>query len=97
MHPSLHQNCHDQAILCEINLKIEYVSTYAHEIWDYGKAQADLINRAINQFESVNLFLDRNINEQVILFSRRIPNLLPNFIPNKIALCDDTDTPWTKE
>ena len=64
---------------------------------DYGKAQTDLINRAIDQFDWVNLFLDKNINEQVILFNRTILNIFHNFIPNKIILCDDRDPPWMNE
>ena len=75
IHPSLHQNCHHQVIFCTLNLKIEYLLTYAREVWDYGKAQTDLINRAIDQFDWVNLFLDKNINEQVILFNRTILNI----------------------
>ena len=37
---------------------------YAHEAWEYGKAQNDLINCATDQFDWLNLFLDKNINEQ---------------------------------
>ena len=56
--------------------------------------ETDLINRAIDQFDWINLFLDKNINEQVILFNRTILNISHNFIPNKIILCDDRDPPW---
>ena len=78
-------------------MKIEHPPPYAREVWDYGKAQTDLINRAIDQFDWVNLFLDKNINEQVILFNRTILNIFHNFIPNKIILCDDRDPPWMNE
>ena len=64
---------------------------YSREVWDYGKAQTDLINRAIDQFDWVNLFLSKKINEQVVLFNRTILNILHNFIPNKIILYDDRD------
>ena len=97
IHPSLHQNCHHQIIFCKLNLKTEYPPPYAREVWDYGKAQTDLINRAIDQFDWINLFLDKNINEQVILFNRTILNIFHNFIPNKIILCDDRDPPWMNE
>ena len=72
IHPSLHQNCHHQVIFCKINFKIEYPPPYARKVWDYRKAQIDLINRAIDQFDWVNLFLDKNINEQLILFNQTI-------------------------
>ena len=97
IHPSLHQNCHHQVIFCKLNLKIEYPPTYAREVWDYGKAQTVLINCAIDQLYCVNLFLDKKINEQVILFNRTILNIFHNFIPNKIILCDDRDPPWMND
>ena len=50
IHPSLHQNCHHQFMFCKLNLKIDY-SPPACEVWDYGKAQTDLINRAFDQFD----------------------------------------------
>ena len=72
-------------------MKIEYPSPYAHEVCNHGKAQTDLINCAIDQFDWVNLLLDKIINGQVILFNRTILNVFHNFIPNKITLCDDKD------
>ena len=57
--PSLQQNCHNQVIFCKLNLKIEYPPSYAHEVWDYGKAQTHLVNCAIDHFDWVNLFLDK--------------------------------------
>ena len=94
IHPSLHQNCHHQIIFCKLNLKIEYPPPYAREVWDYGKAQTDLINRAIDW---INLFLDKHINEQVILFNRTILNIFHSFIPNKIILCDNRAPLWMNE
>ena len=64
---------------------------------DYGKAQTDLINRAIYQFDWADLFLDENINEQVNLFNQTILNIFHNFISNKIILCDDRDPSWMNE
>ena len=92
IHLSLYQNCHHQVIFRKLNLKIEYPPPYASEVWDYGRAQTDLINRAIDQFDWVNLFLDKNINEQVILFNRTILNIFHNFILNKIILCDNRNS-----
>ena len=97
IHPSLHQSCDHQVIFCKLNLKIEYPSPYAHEVCNHGKAQTDLINCAIDQFDWVNLLLDKIINGQVILFNRTILNVFHNFIPNKITLCDDRDPPCMNE
>ena len=51
----------------------------------------------MDQFDWVNLLLDKVINEQVILFNRTRLNIFHNFIPNKITLCDDRDLPWMNE
>ena len=56
VHISLHQICHHQIILCKLNLKTEYPPPYAREVWDYEKIQTNLINRATDQFDWVNLF-----------------------------------------
>ena len=76
--------CHHQVIFYKLNLKFAYPLNYAREVWEYGKAQTVLINRAIDQFDWFNLFLDVNINEQVTLFSRTILNIFHNVVPNKI-------------
>ena len=66
---------------------MEYPPRYACEVQDYGKAQNDSINRpTINQFDWVNLYLDKNINEQVILLNRTILNIFYNVFRNKIIL-----------
>ena len=39
----------------------------------------------------IDLFWEKYINEQVILFSRNILNIFHNFIPNKIISYDDRD------
>ena len=55
------------------------------------------MNRAIDQFDWVDLFLDENINEQVTLFNQTILNIFHNFISNKIILYDDRDPSWMNE
>ena len=78
-------------------MKIEYPPTYVRDVGNYGKVRTSLIYHALDQFYWLNLFLDKNINEQVILFNRTILNIFHNFIPNKIILCDDRDPPWMNE
>ena len=88
---------HHQVIFCKLNLEIEYSPPYAREVWTYRKAQTDLVNNVIDKFNWVNLFLDKNINKQIILFNRTISNIFHNFIPNKIFFCDKRDPPWLND
>ena len=91
VHPSLHSKCHHQVIYAKLNLQIEYPPPYTRDIWDYGKAQFDLINKAIENFYWNKLFSGQDIHDQVNLFNTTILNIFRNFIPNKVILCDDKE------
>ena len=78
-------------------MQVEYPPPYTREIWDYGKAQFDLINKAIENFDWNKLFSGQDIYNQVNLFNTTILNIFRNFIPNKVILCDDKEPPWVNE
>ena len=84
VHPSLHSKCHHQVIYAKLNLQIEYPPPYTREVWDYGKAQVNLINKAIKNFDWNELFSGKNIHNQIKLFNTTILNIFRNFIPNKL-------------
>ena len=94
VHPSLHPNCHHQIIFVKFNLKIYYPPPYLREVWHYKKANADLIKRAISNFNWEKAFSNTNINEKVSLFNKTILNILNNYIPHETIICDDKDHPW---
>ena len=107
VHPSLHSKCHHQVLYAKLNLQIEYPPRYNHEVWDFSKAQFDLINKAIENFDWNKLFSGQDIHNQVNLFNTAILNIFRNFIPNKFILCEDKNTippallhfpgPWVNE
>lgn len=70
---------------------------YTREIGDYKKAETDLINRSIENIDCSNLFLGRNVHEQVKIFIQAIINIYHNFIPSKTALYDDRDPLWMND
>ena len=78
-------------------MKIEYPPTYVRDVGNYGKARTYLIYHALDQFYWLNLFLDKNINEQVILFNRTILKIFHNFVTNKVILCNHRDPLWMKD
>ena len=59
---SLHPKCHHQIIYSKLNLKIEYTPPYIREIWNYSRAEADLINRTIENCDWPSLFLGENVH-----------------------------------
>ena len=91
VHPSLHSKCHHQVIYAKLTLQIEYPPPYTREIWDYDKAQFDLINRAIENFDWNKRFSGQDIHNQVNLFNTTILNIFRKFTPNKVILSDDKE------
>ena len=83
VHSSLHPNCHHQIVFSNLNLKVHYPPPYERSIWKYKKANADLIKRAIKDFDWENKLSLIDINDQVVLFNETIANIMSNFIPNE--------------
>ena len=54
---------------------------------------ADLIKRAIKDFDWKNKLSLIDINDQVVLFNETIVNIMSNFIPNEAMTFDDSDPP----
>ena len=51
IHHSLQSECCHQVVYAKLNWQIEYPPTYTREVWDYSKAQVDLINKAVENFD----------------------------------------------
>ena len=60
----------------------------------YGKANADLIRRSVDQFSLDNRFFSIDVNQKVHLFNQMIKNILCNFKTHETVTCDDRDPPW---
>ena len=48
---SLHSNCHHQIIFPKFNLKIYFPPPYERVVWEYDRANKDLITKAIDAFD----------------------------------------------
>ena len=93
----LHSKCHHQIIYSKFSLKIEYPPPYIHKIWNYNRAETDLINHAIENCDWPSLFLGKNVHQQVEIFNKTLLNIFYNYIPNKFILCNNKDPPWINE
>ena len=89
----LHPNCHQQTVYGKFNSEIIYPSPYMWEVWYYKGAKIELIRRAINQFNWQRLFLNTSVSEKKF-FHSTILNVLGNFIPHEVIICDDRYRPW---
>ena len=94
VHPSLFQTCHHQIIYAKIDLRFYLPPTYEREVWLYDRAETDLINRAISNFDWEHAFSPLDPNEQVELLNLTLLNIFRNFIPHKMTRSNSKYAPW---
>ena len=94
IHSPLHSNCHHQIVFAKFNLSIFYPPPYERTVWYYERANAELIRRAIDQFDWVRALSNVNVDEKVHFFTKTLLNIIQNFIPHETIICDDRDPPW---
>ena len=97
VHPFLHPNCHHQITFSRYNLTVEYSLLYERLVWDYNKANTESIKQTTTQINWQNLFLNKDVHQQVRKLNDTVINVFSNFVPNKIVTFDDGDPPWMTE
>ena len=94
VHPSLFQTCHHQIIYAKIDLRFYLPPPYEREVWSYDRAETELINRAIANFDWEHAFSPLDPNEQVELLNLTLLNIFRNFIPHKMTKSNSKYAPW---
>ena len=62
-------------------------------LWHYPDSNVDLVRRSINKFDWDKAFANKHVDEKVLIFNKTF-NILSNFIPHEVLVCDDKDPPW---
>ena len=52
------------------------------------------MRRALHDFNWERAFSNTIVSEKVCIFNKSVLNVLSNFIPHEIILCNDQDPPW---
>ena len=94
VHSTLHPNCHHQVVFAKFNLYILYPPPYERTVWFYEKANAELIQSAINEFDWTKALPNVSVDEKVCYFTKKLLDIIHNFIPHEIITFDDRDPPW---
>ena len=94
VHSTLHRNCHHQVVFAKFNFYILYPSPYERTVWFYEKANAELIQSAINEFDWTKALPNVSVDEKVCYFTKKLLDIIHNFIPHEIIIFDDRDPPW---
>ena len=81
VYSSLHPSCHLQVVFAKSNLSILYPPPYERTVWFYEKANPELIQRAINEFDWTRVPSNISIDKIVCYFT-------------KTFACNDRDPHW---
>ena len=76
------------------NSEIIYPPPYLQEVWHYKHANTKLIGRASSGFDRQSVLWNTNISEEVDIFNSTVLDILRNFVPHKLLVCDNKDTAW---
>ena len=96
VHASLHPHCHHQIILAKFDLKVFYPPPYERTMWHFSQANSDRIKKAVDLFDWESALINLDVNEQVPVFNDTIINIMLNFVPNEVIICDNRVPPWMK-
>ena len=80
-----------------LNLSIFYHPPYKRTFWNYERGNAELIRRAIDQFDWLGALSNVNVDEKVYFVTKTLLNIIQNFIPHETIICDDRDPRWTNK
>ena len=92
--PSLHPNCHHQIVYAIFNLEVIYPPAYTREVWHYQDSDVELIGRSLNGSDWDRAFANKHVDEKDEIFNKTVFNILSNFIPHEVIVCDYKDPPW---
>ena len=68
--PSLHPN--HQLVCTKFDLSLHYPPPYERTVWYYSRANADLIQRAIDQFVWDKALRNNDVDKQFAIFSNTL-------------------------
>ena len=61
------------------------------------KANLELIQRAINEFDWTRALSNVSIDKKVCYFTETLINIIHNFTPHERIVCDNRDPPWMND
>ena len=91
---SLFDKCHHNVIYGKINIRVPLPPVIIREVWNYCKADAQNIQKAILGFNWRKAFESLSVDSKVDLLNETLLNIFRNCIPNKKIKCDYRQPPW---
>ena len=92
--PSLDTHSKHNIINGRLNFHSPSPPPYERHIWDYAKANIDIIRKNLAGMDWNSLFFRLSVNEMALVFTDTVLDIFSRNIPNKIVTCHDKDAAW---
>ena len=91
----LDQTCEHQITYCKLSSKSHRILASKRLVWHYDKANSDLINRVISDFQwDFHLNKLPNPNSQVKFLNKTILKIITNFVPSSSIMSNINEPKW---
>ena len=80
--PTLYKTCHHNLIFGKISSNIPLQPPFYRDIWDYKRANVEMIQKAITDYNWKRAFSNSSVNENVRFFGETLKNIFSNYINN---------------
>ena len=74
---------HRNIIFGKIDIRILLLPSYVREVWDYSSANAENIQKAVQDFDWEKAFWNLSVDRKIDLLNETLLNILRNYIPDK--------------
>ena len=87
--------CKHQITYCKLSIKSPRIPASKRLVWHYDKANSDLINRAMSDFQwDFHFNKLPNPNSQVKFLNKTILNIITNFVPSSSIMSNIREPKW---
>ena len=91
VHSSLYAKSHHQIVFGVVNLSVPRPPPYKRTVWEYDKANIDMINHDLSSINWYEMFDGLDINQAVDLFTTLFLSVIARHVPNREIICSDRD------
>ena len=94
VHSSLYAKSHHQVVFGVVNLSVPRQPPYKRTVWEYDKANIDMIKHDLSSINWYEMFDGLDVNQAVDSFTTFFLSVITRHIPNREITCCDRDAPW---
>ena len=94
VHSSLYAKSHHQIVFGVVNLSVPRPPPYKRTVWEYEKANIDMIKHYLSSINWYEMFDGLDVNQAVDSFTTFFLSVIARHVRNREITCCDGDASW---